>query len=156
MRTIPGNVRTDEVCPAAFDSITFAHIGLNASKRGAGSCGGVCSTCGDPRVMFVDVSPPACTRVAGAQVARAVRRHGRGDGLSPWVCEQRMRKSKAARDQRRARDSSGAAEEVRARGQRLMDMNIYSPKYAVYAYDTGKCSHGQGRSTLTYLIQLHS
>jgi hypothetical protein len=44
--------------------------------------------------MFVDVSPPACTRVAGAQVAR-VRRHGRGDGLGPWVCEQRVCGSEA-------------------------------------------------------------
>ena len=37
-------------------------------------------------------------------------------------------------DQRRAGDSSGAAEELRARGQRLKDMNIYSHEYAVYAY----------------------
>ena len=40
-------------------------------------------------------------------------------------------------DQRRAGDSSGAAEELRARGQRLKDMNIHSHEYAVYAYDTG-------------------
>ena len=40
-------------------------------------------------------------------------------------------------DQRRSGDSSGAAEELRARGQRLKDMNIYSHEYAVYAYDTG-------------------
>ena len=37
----------------------------------------------------------------------------------------------------RAGDSSGAAKELRARGQRLKDMNIYSHEYAVYAYDTG-------------------
>ena len=35
------------------------------------------------------------------------------------------------------RQCSGAAEEVRAPGQRLRDMNIYSHEYAVYAYDTG-------------------
>ena len=40
-------------------------------------------------------------------------------------------------DQRRAGDSSGAAEELRAPGQRLKDMNIESHEYAVYAYDTG-------------------
>ena len=34
-----------------------------------------CPGCGDPRVMFVDISPPAGTRVAGAQVAQG-RRHG--------------------------------------------------------------------------------
>ena len=34
------------------------------------------------------------------------------------------------------RQCSGAAEELRARGQRLKDMNIESHEYAVYAYDT--------------------
>ena len=63
--------------------------------------------------MFVDISPPAGTRVVDAQVTRG-RRHGPG----------------------RAGDS-GAAEELRARGQRLKDMDICSHKYAVYAYDTG-------------------
>ena len=38
---------------------------------------------------------------------------------------------------RAAGDSSAAAEELRARGQRLKDMNIYSHEYAVYAYDSG-------------------
>ena len=33
-------------------------------------------------------------------------------------------------------DSSAAAEEVRARGQRLKDMNIYSHEYAVYSMRT--------------------
>ena len=85
--------------------------------------------------MFVDISPPVGTRAVGAQVAR-VRRHGRGDGLGPWVCEQRMRESKAA--------TYGVRETVECRGggvegagQRLKDMNVYSHEYAVYAYDTG-------------------
>ena len=84
--------------------------------------------------MFVDISPPAGTRVASAQVARG-RRHGREAGLGTWVCERRV--CVRSCDQRRAGDSSGAAEELRARGQRLKDMNIHSHEYAVYAYDTG-------------------
>ena len=38
MRTISGNVRTDEVYPAAFGSIIFIDIGLHAIKRGTRSC----------------------------------------------------------------------------------------------------------------------
>ena len=34
MRTIPDNMRTDEVYPAAFGSFIFINIGLNASKKG--------------------------------------------------------------------------------------------------------------------------
>ena len=45
--------------------------------------------------MFVDISPPAGTRVVGAQVARE-RRHGREAGLGTWVCEQRVSESEAA------------------------------------------------------------
>ena len=85
--------------------------------------------------MFVDISPPAGTRVVGAQVARG-RRHGREAGLGTWVCERRVRQ--------KLRPTAcgetvewGAAEELRAPGQRLKDMNIYSHEYAVYAYDTG-------------------
>ena len=82
--------------------------------------------------MFVDISPPAATRIAGAQVARK-HRHGRGAGLGTWVCEQRVCESEAA--------TNGVRETVvarrRARGQRLKDMNIYSHEYAVYAYGTG-------------------
>ena len=83
--------------------------------------------------MFVDISPPAGTRVAGAQVARG-RWHGREAGLGTWAREQRVRESEAA--------TSGVRETVvarqsRAAGQRLKDMNIYSHEYAVYAYDTG-------------------
>ena len=60
----------------------------------------------------------------GAQVARG-RRHGREAGLGTWVCEQRVCESEAATNGvREAGDSSGAAEEVRARGQQLTDMNI--------------------------------
>ena len=87
--------------------------------------------------MFVDISPPAGTRVASAQVARG-RRHGREAGRGTWVCEQRVCESEAATNGvRETVDSRGAAEEVRARGQRLKDMNIHSHEYAVYAYDTG-------------------
>ena len=34
MRTIPENVRTDEVYPVAVGSFIFINIGLTASKRG--------------------------------------------------------------------------------------------------------------------------
>ena len=84
--------------------------------------------------MFVDISPPAGTRVVGAQVARG-RRHGRGDDLGTWMCEQRVCESEAATNGVRETGSSAAAEE--GRGQRLKDMNMYSREYAVYAYDTG-------------------
>ena len=96
MRTIPENMRPDEVYPAAFGSFIFINIGLHASKRGTRSCEAMSSsTCGDRRVMFVDISPPAGTRVVDAQVARE-RRHGREAGLGTWVCEQRVCESEAA------------------------------------------------------------
>jgi len=95
MRTIPDKLRTDEAYPVAFGSFTFINIGHDASKRGTRSCAAVCPECGDPRVMFVDISPPAATRVVGAQVARG-RRHGREAGLGTWVCERRMCESEAA------------------------------------------------------------
>ena len=99
MRTIPGKMRTDEVYPVAFGSFIFINIGLHASKRGTRSCAAVSWMwrCGDPRVMFVDISPPADTRAVGAQVARG-RRHGREAGLGTWVCEQRVCESEAATD----------------------------------------------------------
>ena len=141
MRTIPGNVRTDEAYLGGSDSITFRNIGPNASKRGTRSCAAMSSTCGNPRVMFVDTSPPAGTRAVVAQVARG-RRHGREAGLGTWVCEQRVCESEAA--------TNGVREIVVARssraGTRLEDMNIYSHEYVVYAYDTGKCAHGRGLS----------
>ena len=91
-----------------------------------------CPGRGNPRVMFVDISPPAGTRVASAQVARG-RRHGREAGLGTWARERRVRESEAA--------TSGVRETLVARrsraGQRLKDMNIYSHEYAVYAYGTG-------------------
>ena len=91
-----------------------------------------CPECGDPRVMFVDISPPAGTCVVGAQVARG-RRHGQGDDLGTRVCEQRVCESEAV--------TNGVRETVVARGggagtTALKDMNIYSHEYAVYAYDT--------------------
>ena len=53
------------------------------------------STCGDRRVMFVDISSaPAGTRAVGAQVARA-RWHGREAGQHTWACEQRVCESKS-------------------------------------------------------------
>jgi len=95
MRTIPDKMRTDgEVYPAAFGSFIFINIGLHASKRGTRSCAAV-SWMWRPRVMFVDISPPAGTRVVGAQVARG-RRHGREAGLGTWVCERRVCESEAA------------------------------------------------------------
>ena len=90
-----------------------------------------CPGCGDPRVMFVDISPPAGTRVAGAQVAQG-RRHGREAGLGTWVCEQRVCASEAATNGVR----ETAVPPRRRAGQRLTDMNMYSHEYAVYAYDT--------------------
>ena len=68
-----------------------------------------CPGCGDPRVMFVDISPPACTRVVDAQVARG-RRHGREAGLGTWVCERRVCESEAA--------TNGVRETVVARRSR--------------------------------------
>ena len=96
MRTIPDRMRTGEVCPAAFGSFIFINIGHNAVK-GARGRAPPCLGCGDPRVMFVDISPPAGTRVVDAQVARG-RRHGpEGEaGLGTWVCEQRVCESQAA------------------------------------------------------------
>ena len=71
----------------------------------------------------------------GAQVARG-RRHGREAGLGTWVYEQRMCESEAATNG--VRETVVArGEELRARGQRLKDMDISSHEYAVYAYDTG-------------------
>ena len=52
------------------------------------------------RVMFVDISSPAGARAVGAQAAR-VRRHGQGDGLGTWVCEQRVCGSEAATNGKR-------------------------------------------------------
>ena len=111
-------------------------VGLTLVKGAPGRAAARARRGGDPRVMFADISPPVGTRVAGAQVTR-VRRHGRGDGLGTWVCEQRMCESEAATNGVRGTGSSAAAEEVGARGQRLMDRKVYSHEYAVYAYDTG-------------------
>ena len=93
MRAVPGKMRTDEVYVAAFGSFVFINIGLTASKRARGRAP-PCPGCGNPRVMFVGISPPAGTRVVGAQVARG-RRHGREAGLGTWVCEQHMCESEA-------------------------------------------------------------
>ena len=97
----------------------------------------------DRRAVLVDISPPVGTRAVGAQVVQG-RRHGQGDGLGTWVCEQRMSEPKPA--------TNGVREILAVRrrraGQRLMDdMNlndIESHEYAVYAYDTGKDVHGRG------------
>ena len=79
----------------------------------------------------------------GAQEARGPR-HGQGDGLGTWVCEQRICESKLS--------TNGIQKIVvvrgRRAGQRLMDdmkiNNIQSHEYALYAYDTGIDAHGQG------------
>ena len=68
-----------------------------------------CPGCGDPRVMFVDISPPEATRVVGAQVAR-VRRHGQEAGLGTWAQERRVCESEAA--------TNGVRETVVARRRR--------------------------------------
>ena len=78
--------------------------------KGARSRVTPCPGRGDRRAMLVDISPPVgTTRAVGVQVVQG-RRRGRGDGLGTWVCEQRMSEPKTC-DQRRSRDSSGAAEE---------------------------------------------
>ena len=74
----------------------------------------------------------------GAQVVQG-RRHGQGDGLGTWVCEQRMSEPKPA--------TNGVREMVvvrrRRAGQRLMDdMKIIISNR--YAYDTGIDVHGLG------------
>ena len=43
MCTIPGKMCTGELYITASESITFRNIGLNPSKRGTRSCGGVVS-----------------------------------------------------------------------------------------------------------------
>ena len=86
--------------------------------------------------MFVDISPPAATRVVGAQVAQG-RRHGREAGLGTWICERRVCESEAATNGVRETVECPGEGVERARGQRLKDMNIESHEYAVYAYDTG-------------------
>jgi len=87
--------------------------------------------------MFVDIAPPVGTRVVSAQVARG-RRYGREASLGTWVCEQRVCEPKAA--------THGVRETVvprlRRAGQQLMDINIYSHEYPIYAYDAGKDTHG--------------
>ena len=66
--------------------------------------------------MLVDISPPVRTRAVGVQVVQG-RRHGQGDGLGTWVCDQRMSEPKPA--------TNGVREIVvvrrRRAGQRLMD-----------------------------------
>ena len=94
MRAIPAKMRTDEVYVAAFGSFIFINIGFMLLK-GARGRAPPCPECGDPRVMFVGISPPVGTRNASAQVARG-RRHGREAGLGTWVCEQRVCESEAA------------------------------------------------------------
>ena len=94
--------------------------------------------------MFDYISPPVGTHAVGAQVVQGCR-HGQGDGLGTWVCEQRMSEPKPA--------TNGVRKIVvvrrrRRAGQRLMDdmeiNNIQSHEYALYAYDTGIDVHGRG------------
>ena len=57
MRTIPDRMRTDEVYVAAFGSFIFIILGFTLVKWARGRAP-PCPGCGDPRVMFVDISPP--------------------------------------------------------------------------------------------------
>ena len=112
---IPGKMRMGEVYADVFGSITFATFGVTPVK-GARSHVTPCPGRGDRRAMLVDILPPARARAVGAQVVQG-RRHGQGDGLGTWVCDQRIRESKPA--------TNGVREIVVARrrraGQRLMD-----------------------------------
>ena len=108
-------MRMGEVYAEVCGSITFATFGVTPVK-GARSHVTPCPGRRDRRAMLVDISPPVGTHAVGAQVVQG-RRHGRGDGLGTWVCEQRMCVSTPA--------TNGVREIVVARrrraGQLLMD-----------------------------------
>ena len=61
MRAIPGKMRTDEVYAAAFDSIAFINIGLDASKTGCGR------QRGDPVLTETETAGPP-SRIANFRV----------------------------------------------------------------------------------------
>ena len=134
MRTIPDKMRTDEVYPVAFGSFIFINIGHNASKRGTRSCAAVSwmwRSASDVCRYLAARRHARCKCAGGTRAsARTRSRPGHVGTRAAGVCVRSC-------DQRRAGDSSAAAEEVRALEQRLKDMNIYSHEYAVYAYDTG-------------------
>ena len=121
MRTISDMMRTDEVYPVAFGSFIFINIGLHASKRGTRSCAAVSwmwrSASDVCRYLAARRHARCkCARGTGAS-ARTRSRTGHVGMRAAGVCV-------TSCDQRRAGDSSAAAEELRARGQRLKDMNI--------------------------------
>ena len=134
MRTIPDRMRTDEVYVVAFGSFIFINIGLHASKRGTRSCAAVSwmwRSASDVCRYLAARRHARCGCAGGTRASLRTRsRPGHVGTRVAGVCVRSC-------DQRRAGDSSGAAEELRARGQRLKDMNIHSHEYAVYAYDTG-------------------
>ena len=137
MRTIPDKMRTDEVYVVAFGFFIFINIGLHASKRGTRSCAAVSWTStwrsASDVCRYIAARRHARRKCAGGTgaSARTRSRPGHVGMRAAGVCV-------GSCDQRLAGDSSAAAaEELRARGQRLKDMDIYSHEYAVYAYDTG-------------------
>ena len=120
-----------------------------------GSCAAVSWMwrCGVPRVMFVDISPPAGTRVVGTPVPRG-RRHGRGDGLHTWVCERRVCESQAATNGVRATvESRGGGVEgagTTAEGYEYLFARVC---YICVRYRIG-CA--RTRSILPHLVLLYS
>ena len=108
MRTIPDKMRTDEVYPVAFGSSIFINIGLDASKRGTRSCAAVSwmwrSASGVCRYLAARMNA-CCGYTGGTRAsARTRRRPGHVGMRAAGVCVRSC-------DQRRAGDSSGAAEE---------------------------------------------
>ena len=152
MRTILENVRTGEGYPVAFGSFISINIGLHAIKRGSRSCAAVSwmwPSASDVCRYLAAPRHARCKCAGGTRaVARTRSRPGHVGMRAAGVCV-------GSCDQRRAGDSSAAAEELRAPRQRLKDMNIYPHEYAVYAYDTGKCAHGRGLSCRIWFFYIH-
>jgi len=121
MRTIPDRMRTDEVYVVAFGSFIFINIGLHASKRGTRSCAAVSwmwRSASDVCRYLAARRHARCKCAGGTRAsARTRSRPGHVGMRAAGVCV-------GSCDQRRSGDSSAAAEEVRAPGQRLKDMNI--------------------------------
>ena len=110
------------------------------------------TTCGDPRVMFVDISPPAGTRVASAQVARG-RRHGREAGLGTWVFERRVCESEAATHG--VRETVVPRRRVEGAGTTAEGYEYYIARVCCICVRYRiKCA--RTRSILPHLIRLHS
>ena len=107
MRMIPGKMRMGEVYVDVSGSITFATFGVTPVK-GARSHVTPCPGRGDRRAMLVDLAARrnACCGCAGAtRTSSRTRRRPRHLGMRAVHVRARTC------DQRRSRDSSGAAEE---------------------------------------------